>query len=1120
MATTPTPARLSLAGEPRLALASGERVLERRAAALLALVALEPGVTRARAAAWLWPDSAQPRQALRQQLLRFRQLFGHPLVAGDDTLQLADGLSLAYGGEGDGAGDPRAELLQGLAFDDCPEFQTWLDARRLERAGRQSEAHAAALAAAEAAGDLDAALALAERAWRADPASERQARELMRLHWRRGDAGAALAVAAALRDTLRRRFGTAPGPEVQALEQRLREAAQAAALPPPAAGRETPLALLRPPRLLGRAAPLAQLLASVQRRGTAVVEGEAGIGKTRLLDDLARHLEQPVLRAGARPGDRALPHALLVRLLRAALRQLAEPLPPPLAQELARLLPELGEPQRQARAAAQVRLFDAVRALLARAAAAGAGAVLLDDLHHADAASLEALRHAAASGTGLAWVASCRPDEGEAALQPLRQTLAGAPDALQLSLPPLQPADVAALLAELPRWPAGATPPVGLADALCERTGGNPLFLIETLKALWQAAGATPGGTPALPRLQQLPGVAGLIGQRLQRVSPAALALARCAAVAGQDFQAELAVAVLGQRAVDLADAWAELERERIFAGAGFAHELVAEAAALTLPAPVAAALHAAVADALERAVDGRAAPPARIAQHHERAGHAARAAPFWHAAGEAALAALRFAEAAEAFERAALGHGAAGRGDAAFASAYAMRQASFELDLGERSEAALALLERHAGTPLQRAQASNERAVTLLHRGDLAGCDAAAQAGLAALAGAEAPLLRAELRRNVAAVALWRQQTGVALGELRAIEADVERLAGTAQRAEFRQSLAIVLDHDDQAAVAQPEHEKAIALYLAEGMVPAAAQVAANLAVSHFDSGDAATAWAALERARSLLAAVPDAHRSYSSLSLNSGYVLTALGRYGPALEQFEHAVARAREQTPGWLPLVMAWRALLWLHLNQPARAGQDLAAAEPGEATPLLARARWTTVRTQWLHALHGPRPEALAALDALLAQLPPAGRRLTRWRLALARLPHLDDDAAAAAEARALQAELQGHGRVGLEIVAAAECAERLRRLGEAEAAAASARAALNALAQRAPDGVYRGRIWAQCLPALAAVGDTRHAALLEAARAWVEATARQAVPEPFRDGFGRRHPAHRLLLQGP
>jgi DNA-binding SARP family transcriptional activator len=1172
-AMAPTPTRLQLNGEPRLVRPDGSAVLlERRAAALLALVALEPGLPRARAATWLWPDSAQARQALRQQLLRFRRLCPEPLVEGDELLQPGPLLQGALDGDA-----TAGELLQGLAFDDCPEFQRWLDQQRQLRAGEARRRASEALAAAERAGDIDTALALAEQQAAAEPASEGLARTRMRLHYQRGDTAAALAVAAALRRHLRLHLGTEPGEALRELEQSLRTAQSAAAgaAPRPVAEaapgpRELPLALLRPPRLVGRDPELARLAAAWHGRSAAVVVGEAGIGKTRLLDDLARQEAGASLRAAARPGDAGLPYALLTRLLRAALRVLTEPLPEAMARQLARLLPELGEPAGGGRAADQLRLFEAVQALLARAAAAGVEAVLLDDLHHADAASLEALRHAAATPCGLAWVASMRPQGGEPALKPLAETLLSLQSEVaptQLELPPLARADVTALLASLPAPPsAGAGLPGSLspgavgppapavdeavdeafAGALLERTGGHPLYLLETLKALWLA----PAGRPAvdaaalLPRLAEMPALAGLFAQRLQRVSPRALALARCAAVAGQDFTAELAVAVLGQRAVELADAWSELEQARIFAGSGFAHDLVHEAAELTLPPPVAAALHAAVATQLEQPAGARPAPAARVAHHHERAGHPERAAPFWHAAGTAALSALRFAEAAAAFERAALGHGGAGRSDAAFDAAYAMRQACFELDLGERSQRALELLERYASHAPQRAQAANERAVTLLLRGDLDGCERAARAGLAALAAPSAPkgspavsalatttapapapphppataLLRAELRRNLAAVALWRQQTAAALAELRAVEDDVERLGSDAQRAEFRQSLAIVLDHEDQAEAAQAEHERAIALYLGAGLVPAAAQVAANLAASHHDTGNPAAAWVTLERARSLLATVPEAQRSYSSLSLNSGYVLTALGDYTRALDHLDDAVASARSQTPGWLPLVLAWRALLWLHLGQHARAQQDLAEGEPTAQSPPMAHARWTSVQAQLAQVLHGRHAPALAALDALLARQPAGGRRLSRWRLQLARLPHLGDDEAIAA-AHTLQAELQGRGRAGLDIVVAAELAERLHRRGapgDAAAALDAARQALRALATRAPDSHYRGRVWAQCLPVLHQADPAAHREHLAQALAWTARTAAESVPEPFRDTFRHRHPAHQAL----
>ena len=61
--------------------------LRGRAAALVALAALEPGISRERAAALLWPDAEGARRNLRQQLLRFRQALGQPLLEGEDRLQ-------------------------------------------------------------------------------------------------------------------------------------------------------------------------------------------------------------------------------------------------------------------------------------------------------------------------------------------------------------------------------------------------------------------------------------------------------------------------------------------------------------------------------------------------------------------------------------------------------------------------------------------------------------------------------------------------------------------------------------------------------------------------------------------------------------------------------------------------------------------------------------------------------------------------------------------------------------------------------------------------------------------------------------------------------------------------
>ncbi len=112
--------RVRLYGDPAVVLPDGRVVaLERRAAALLALAALEPGISRLRVASMLWPDSNDPRRNLRQQLLRFRQLFGHPLVEGEATLSLTPDLLEVPGAAA------AAPLLVGHTYEDCEDTHCW-----------------------------------------------------------------------------------------------------------------------------------------------------------------------------------------------------------------------------------------------------------------------------------------------------------------------------------------------------------------------------------------------------------------------------------------------------------------------------------------------------------------------------------------------------------------------------------------------------------------------------------------------------------------------------------------------------------------------------------------------------------------------------------------------------------------------------------------------------------------------------------------------------------------------------------------------------------------------------------------------------------------------------------
>jgi DNA-binding SARP family transcriptional activator len=341
--------QIRLLGDPALHAADGSiKALERRAAGLLALVALEPGVTRARAALLLWPESDNARQALRQQLARFRKHYGVALVEGDDALTLAPQVAVdVLAAAAEGIAPPRAPaaaLLGELAFDDCEDFAAWLAQQRARLRGDAAAGLSQRIAQAEAEGDLDLAAQLAEQLVLADNDSESHHRTLMRLHYLRGDIAQAQAVYERLVRALAQRFGARPSADTEQLARALRAAqagAVTAAVPAAsaaaAASRPVPVTVLRPPRMIGRARELAALAEAWSQGRAALLLGEPGLGKSRLLTEFAEG--RRVLGVQGRPGDAGVPYATLSRLLRTLLERTPVELPAPRRTELARLLP-------------------------------------------------------------------------------------------------------------------------------------------------------------------------------------------------------------------------------------------------------------------------------------------------------------------------------------------------------------------------------------------------------------------------------------------------------------------------------------------------------------------------------------------------------------------------------------------------------------------------------------------------------------------------------------------------------------------------------------------------------------------------------------------------------------
>lgn len=1069
---------LVLHGTPRVA---GGAVLAPREAALCAWLHLEGPTPRAALAGRLWPASteAQARANLRQALARLKRGAGALLVEREGTLALAPGVTVAPA-----AG---ARLLGTLEFDDAPPLAEWLAARReAEARERLREGLAAARARLEA-GDLDTALAAADALLADDPAVEEAHRVRMEVFHLRGDRAAAVAAWDACRDALRSAFGVAPSAATNELGRLL--LAQDAPAPP----RRLPPALRRPPLLVGREALRHDLATALALGRSVLVAGIGGIGKSRLLSEAAG----PVV--AARPGDALVPGSTVARLLADALARHGSALEAPARDTIAALVPGQAAPAFGS-VLDQRRWFAAVADAFDTCRAHGLRWLALDDLQFADDLSTAALQVACG-----AWLAHApvlvglRPDELRTPAQALVAMLEASGRALRLDLTPLAPADVRALLDTLD-WPGDRE---ALAAALLARVGGTPADLLEALKNLWLAdAAAWQPGDP-------LPVPATLrdgVRQRLSRLPEGALQLAQLAALAGSDFSAELAAEALAVPLLDLAPRFAALEAAQVFDGGRFAHDLLTEAVARTLPAALAPALHRRLAEPLARG----GAAPAAVAFHFDAAGDTAAAAPWHLRAAERARASWQMAEAGVAFEKA-----AAGAPDEAMQLHARLGAARCAL-WARRAEDAMAQLA--LAVPLAHSAADRARV-----QAQAMACDfnarriGDAQRALPALLDAfEAE--PAAFEPSELADGLRTATSLVAYG------ADLERVLACAARVQPR------VDADPAARAA---------LGVARGgLLHWAARP--REALAELDA-----AWAATQPGRDAGTRVMLANQRLR--------VRHALGDLPGTRAEGEALLAAARPLAPGavWLADVAHVVAMAEVAHGHAATglARFDALLAElaaAGEAAPDL----FVTSRALALIAC-GRLDEAAAEL----ARHPPAGRdghglqdmglQLTQARLAQRRGEDATGwlDAAAAARelppglqlqravalasmrpdpnAATLAATLARRGMAGLQRVAELAAARAALAAGHADAAVSHARAALALEAQVDAWVDEPAALWCGAAEVLAAAGRADEARVAAArGAAWVDAGSAQWADPAHRRAWRETHPLHRRLLAWP
>jgi DNA-binding SARP family transcriptional activator len=1092
------PPALRLAGAAEVVAANGHTSeLGPLDALLLAWLALEGPTARERLAALLWPESSAEaaRNALRQRLFRLRRQCGGDVVAGSTTLALAVGVEHDLHEAG--------PLLGALRWPDNPLLDEWLASRRAGRRAQARRDTETRIEALEAAGETTAALPLALALLDDDPLSEDAHRRVMRLHYLRGDRAAAMLAFDRCEQLLKHEVGTRPSAATLALLKTIEGGAAPAASPAAWRG-AMPASVLRPPRLIGREKELLALRRGWRAGNVVLVVGEAGMGKSRLLQAL-EHESEGVVAAAGRPGDALVPYGSFSRLLREAAARAPQALDAAAHERLAALLPGLG-PAATPVAGRRQALLGPVRDFLQRARGAFDGLVF-DDVHFADDASIELLQSLLAApreDQPLRWCLGLRPPPPGSRLQALVESLGAAAPLTQVPMRPLDIGQVAELVDSLALKGVHGS---SIAAALRQRSGGNPLFALETLKLAW-AEGALARGDE-LPRPQSL---AQLIGQQLARLSAAALALARVAAVAGIDFSLPLAEQVVGQSALQLADAWQELETQQVMIGTDFAHDLIFETVLAGLPAVVARHLHGEIAAWLERG----GSEPARIAAHWEAAGQRERALRHLRDAAQRAHDALRERERIDFLLRAAdIAEATGARGEAYDCVAHAVQTHMNSI----RQASGFPLLDRLdalAATPAQVARALGQRAWFCAQLADDANAVLFGQRALAMAETLGERALAGQIQQRLATSLSMLGRFDDALPHLQAVQARADDELPAEDRAEFHGNFAVVLDNLGRPEAAREHHLLAIASSLASGDHAQRATNLANHAVSRLNAGDLAGARELVGQAQTLVATYSLDGSSAAFFTVLQMQCARAEGRYTEALGCAEHAENILRASNPARLPVVWLHRAHAWLDLAQHARAQQGLQAAAGRLPPHFEARRLLLLARLQRQLGL-----DPLPLLQQAATAAPPNGWPEIRMLVQIERTLALPP-----AEAQVLlttvREQAAASGLRGATVAAQLRLAAALAAAGRGADAAAAARLALHWSATVAPSLISRAEaalLVARGLRADAvdADGAGTAASVISAGQRWLLEAAATQVPEPFREGFLHRNPAHRELL---